>query len=297
MKTNYIKRDFTLAKYIELCKTMLSSDHSLLTVEQYLKMEKKPEKFIIIRHDVDDGVDLPYTLEMARKEAELDISATYYFRTHDDVFQSDIIKEVAELRHEIGYHYDVLGEAEGDYAKAIKLFVAELRKLKEIYDVKTISMHGGPMKVGLTAATFSDMLKIVGNMLLIKKTFVSWDSKDLWKEYDFRKFDIIGDVYLSINFNNVTYISDTNRSWSDTKHRLKDFVEGNNKAIIKDTDDLIGTIEKNDLQKILILVHPYNWRDEFGGWLKCLILQKIKNAGKSCLMAYWNSQKKRIVFV
>ena len=58
MKTNYVKRDFTFAKYIKLCKKMLSADYSLLTVEQYLRMKNKPSKFIIIRHDVDDGVGL-----------------------------------------------------------------------------------------------------------------------------------------------------------------------------------------------------------------------------------------------
>jgi len=282
-----LKRDFTFAKYVELCKKMLDSDYSLLSVEQYFKMEKKPDKFIIIRHDVDDEIDLPYTLKMARKEAELGIASTYYFRTVQDVFKPDIIKEVAGLGHEIGYHYEVLGEANGNYAKAIKLFEIELSKFKKVYEVKTIAMHGGPMKAGLTAATFSDMLKILKNMLLMKKTFVPWASKDLWKKYDFRKYGIIGDAYLSIDFKEVVYISDTNRSWSDTKHRLKDFVEGNSKVIIKNTDDLIGIIERCEFKKILILTHPPNWRDDFGGWLKWLMLQEIKNAGKTCLKIYW----------
>lgn len=71
-----MKRDFTFAKYIELCKKMLNSDYALLTVEKYLTMENKPDKFIIVRHDVDNGTDLPYTLAMARSEAELGISST-----------------------------------------------------------------------------------------------------------------------------------------------------------------------------------------------------------------------------
>lgn len=78
-----LKRDFTFAKYVELCKKMLDSDYSLLSVEQYFKMENKPDKFIIIRHDVDDEIDLPYTLKMARKEAELGLASTYYFRTDE----------------------------------------------------------------------------------------------------------------------------------------------------------------------------------------------------------------------
>ena len=63
---------------------------------------------------VDYGNSSLYTLKMARKEAEMGITATYYFRTHDDVFKPDIIREIADLGHEIGYHH-ILGETEGDY--------------------------------------------------------------------------------------------------------------------------------------------------------------------------------------
>jgi len=60
---------------------------------------------------LDYGNDLPYTLKMARKEAEMGITAIYYFRTHDDVFKPDIIREIADLGHEIGY---IRREAGGD---------------------------------------------------------------------------------------------------------------------------------------------------------------------------------------
>ena len=282
-----LRRDFTFAKYLELCRRILDSNYILLTMEQYFTLRNKPNRFIIIRHDVDYGNDLSYTLKMARKEAELGITATYYFRTHDDVFKPDIIREIADLGHEIGYHYDVLGEAEGDYDKAIMLFEKELAKLRRIYDVKTISMHGGPLIKGMNAATISGMLHILGNVIRMRKVFVPWASKDLWKKYDFRKYGIIGDAYLSINFNDVAYISDTNRSWSNTKHRLNDYVDGNTNVYIRNTDDLIRTIEREDIQRMVILTHPPNWRDEFRDWLKWLVIQKIRNAGKACLKTYW----------
>ena len=88
-----IKRDFTFAKYVGLCEKILESDYELLTVERYLTMKKDLDKFIIMRHDVDDGADLPYTLAMARKEADLGISATYYFRVNEDVFKPEIIRD------------------------------------------------------------------------------------------------------------------------------------------------------------------------------------------------------------
>jgi len=38
-----MKRDFTFAKYIELCEKMLKSDYTLLTVERYFTMKDEPE--------------------------------------------------------------------------------------------------------------------------------------------------------------------------------------------------------------------------------------------------------------
>ena len=129
-------------------------------------------------------------------------------------------------------------------------------------------------------------------MISGRKTFVNFDSRDLWKVYDFRDYGIIGDAYLSINFNDIIYISDTNRSWLDTKHRLRDFIRNNNLNItIRSTNNLIRIIEKGIFPKILILTHPPNWRDGFRDWMKWLMIQKIKNIGKTCLKIYWKAQE------
>ena len=49
-KKQRIKRDFTFAKYIELCEKMIKSDYTLLTVERYFTMKDGPESSY-----VDDG--------------------------------------------------------------------------------------------------------------------------------------------------------------------------------------------------------------------------------------------------
>jgi len=45
------------------------------------------------------------------------------------------------LGHEIGYHYEVLSKANGDYETAVELFEQELSEFRKITDVKTICMH------------------------------------------------------------------------------------------------------------------------------------------------------------
>ena len=165
--------DFTLEKYRELCKAIVKN-YEPLTVVSYLE-DKPSGKTVIMRHDVDRKPE--NALKMAELESELGIKSTYYFRIKDGVFVPGIVKEIAEIGHEIGYHYEVLDKAKGDYNKAIKIFKEELKTFREICDVKTICMHGNPLS--------------------------KWVNKDLWKRYDFKEFGIIGEPYLSIDYKKV----------------------------------------------------------------------------------------------
>ena len=115
---------------------------------------------LILRHDVDRYPS--QTLKMAELEFNLGITATYYFRIVPSVFKDDVIKKVAELGHEIGYHYEDLTICKGNNEKAIKSFERNyLEKIRRFYPVQTICMHGSPMS--------------------------PWDNKKLWEKYDYKK--------------------------------------------------------------------------------------------------------------
>ncbi|MEZ5146706.1 MAG: hypothetical protein R2759_06400 [Bacteroidales bacterium] len=47
-------------------------------------------------------------------------------------YDSDIIKQIANLGHEIGYHYDDLSHTHGDYTKAINSRQFEDEKLASL---------------------------------------------------------------------------------------------------------------------------------------------------------------------
>ena len=81
---------------------------------------------------------------MAELEHGLGIQSTYYFRVLY-TFKPEIIGKIRDLGHEVGYHYEVLSKANGDYEKAVELFEQELSEFRKIVDVKTISMHGSPL--------------------------------------------------------------------------------------------------------------------------------------------------------
>jgi hypothetical protein len=249
--------DFTIAKYRELCATIEESKYSALTFNQYFSLKNIPEKFIILRHDVDRKPEK--ALKMAELENSLGIISTYYLRIKEEVFIPSIIKKIADMGHEIGYHYEVLDKAGGNLEKAIRIFEDELEEFRNICDVKTICMHGNPLS--------------------------KWVNKDLWKKYDFRDFGIIGEPYLSIDYTKVLYLTDTGRRWN-SKFSVKDVVGANSQRSekIKCTDDVIRLINKADSERMCILAHPNRWSDTFGAWLKELAWQNMKNVGKAVLV-------------
>lgn len=253
--------DFTLTKFRKLCDVVESSEYDLLTVEECLSGTDKSEKFIIFRHDVDRKPEK--ALKMARIEKEYKIPATYYFRLIPNVFAPNIIRSIKKLGHEIGYHYEVLDKANGNFDEAIQIFKEELKEFQKICDVKTICMHGNPLS--------------------------KWTNKDLWGKYDFEDFGIIGEPYLSIDYNKVLYLTDTGRAWNSSRYSVKDVVQTFNTEKIKSTDDIISLIEKETFEQVCILAHPNRWNDDIGAWLTELMWQNIKNIGKTGIKLYEGS--------
>ena len=69
--------DFTLPKYKDLCKSLISSGYRSITVQEYIQGQLV-EPFVILRNDVDRRPQM--ALEMAGVEKDMGIRATYYFR-------------------------------------------------------------------------------------------------------------------------------------------------------------------------------------------------------------------------
>jgi hypothetical protein len=291
IKNHQERLDFTYLRYEKLCEALVDSNLDILTVKDYLLKTDKPDKFVIIRHDIDDESDLKYALQMAKTENEYGFKTTYYFRICKNVFVEEHIRNINKLGHEIGYHYEILGEAEGNYEKAIELFEKHLSKFRKICEISTIAQHGGPLRNCLNVVTFSNIVEVIVHFIKGDHIFDHWESKDIWDHYDFRDYGIIGEPYLSIDFNEVSYVSDTNCSWIDSKYRLKDKVNSqSNPLAIQRTDDLIESINRGDSQKIHILIHPSNWKNTFLEWLSWFLLQKMRNYGKIVLSVLFSKR-------
>lgn len=222
--------DFTTHKFRQLC-SVIADNYTSLTMTQYFTAGNDlPERFVLMRHDV-DGKAGP-SLRTAIIEKEFDIHATYYFRAKKNIYVPEIIQQIEGMGHEIGYHYETLSDANGDYEKAIRMFKEEVERFRGICNLRTISMHGA--------------------------SFSKYDNRDLWKVYDFRDFGIIGEAYLSIS-ENLNYFTDTGRGWN-SKNNLRDFIPGRTqKFTAETTDDLIRLIESGELDNLYITLHPDRW--------------------------------------
>ena len=279
-------RDFTVKKYKYLIQVMLDNNFSFLNIQQALADKElySKEKISVVRHDIDTKNDLSIALEMAKFESGKEISASYYFRTIPDVFDRQVIKAIHDLGHEIGYHYEVLALTDGDFQKGIEWFKKDLKLLRDICPIYTICQHGGTL--GPYSSTSVMGLLKTGIALLTHKINMKYcPSIQLWDKYKLEDFDLIGDAYLSLDFEKIKYFSDTGLSWDSHGTRIVDNVsEGRNSEVsAHTTDDLIDLITNDRIDRVNILVHPANWNDNFFDWIKWRTLQHVRNFSKRIL--------------
>lgn len=250
-----MNRDFSFDKYRELCSGIAESSYETITAKDYFT-GTRPEKFIILRHDIDRKPK--NALKAAAIEYELGINATYYFRANNNVFIPQIMQEIEDMGHEVGYHYETLSESKGDYEAAIELFKSELDRFRNICDVKTICMHGRPLS--------------------------KYDNRDLWNTYNFRDYGIIGEAYLSVG-EGINYFTDTGRSWN-SKNNVRDFMPNTKRQIVVyTTDELIELVKSDKINSIYTLTHPHRWSANSVEWIFNYMEDFIFNSGKKVLMA------------
>ncbi|MDG1901158.1 MAG: hypothetical protein P8I80_02910 [Bacteroidales bacterium] len=251
--------DFTHISHGLLLEYFIDLGYSFLTFNEHLiSNEEVPSKQIILRHDVEQRYKS--ALIFAKIQHNLGIKGTYFFRILPNSFKPDIVKQISDLGHEVGYHYDDLTEIKGDYEKAIVRFKNNLNILRDIAPVKTICMDGSPLS--------------------------SYDNKDLWNQYDYKDFGIIGEPYYDMDFDDFFYLTDTGRRWDGWKTSVRDKVPQQEKwnqegLVFHSTNDIINAANQGKLpDKIMMTFHPQRWHNSSIPWFKELVLQNAKNVVK-----------------
>jgi hypothetical protein len=274
--------DFTYTKYKEIVEAISKSDYKVITIGEYIQSSKLPDKFIILRHDVD--LDSFYQIKFAELENNLGIHTSYYFRYIEQIYNENIIDKVKDLGHEVGYHYEVFTKAKGNPQIALKLFREELKNYSDNWNSKTVCPHGGSFVDNADGYSLKNIIKLVPKILMGKSVFSKHINFDLWDENSFDDFGIIGDAYRSVDFSEILYLSDTGRSW-DNKYKRLDKVESkiNPNFKIKSSNDIIKVINNHEADKIYLLVHFEQWKDSFKDWVFWYIAQIIRRTGKKII--------------
>jgi hypothetical protein len=272
-------RDFTINQYNIFIETLLKKGFEFQTFSDFLESSKN--KVAILRHDVDK---LPAnSLLLAKIQKKLGIKGTYYFRIVTGSWDVEIIRSLAEMGHEIGYHYETLDTCHGNIEKAYEEFCRNLETFRRVCPIKTICMHGSPLS--------------------------KYDNRDIWKRYDYKNLGLIGEPYFDMNFNKVFYLTDTGRRWDGDKFSIRDKVPLTNvnsgfseindsnqnnsikvprtmfKLSFSHTKDIVKAVEdENFPNQAMITIHPQRWTDNNIAWAKELIFQKGKNIMKRRLI-------------
>lgn len=248
--------DFTLRKYKALLLALKKAGYSFYTFADYCK-GVTVGRYIILRHDVDEMAS--NALKMARLEKDLGIRATYNFRIVKQSNQPVVIRQIVEMGHELGYHYEDLVFANGDFDRAISTFRENLSYFRTYGTVETVCMHGSSSS--------------------------PYDNRDMWKQITLSKEGLLGEPYLSINFDEVFYLTDTGYGWDGHKTAVRDVVKSSFDLSFHKTDELIEAINAGKFpNKTMILAHTL-WTDSFLKWnfifFRELFRNKIKRISRN----------------
>lgn len=249
--------DFTLNKYKELLEVLKEQNYTFQTFEEFIKKPNK--KVVVLRHDVDRrSINASW---LGKIEQSSGIKGSYYFRIVPESNDKSVINKIASMGHEIGYHYEDLGIAKGDYEKAYNNYLKNLDYFRKFYPVTTICMHGSPKS--------------------------NIDNREIWKKYNYKKNSIIAEPYFDVNYDEVFYITDTGRAWNKKSVIIRDKVQTKINIPIKNIDHLMSLIKQDKLpEKLIISTHPHRWFDIGLLWFNELVMQNIKNVVKAMLVRY-----------
>ena len=217
----------------KICSTILCSTE-IVSVDKYLSKNSDIPR-VIIKHDVEYDIDM--AVAIGEIESKKGISSTFYFQFDVAISSPDKVMYLKSLGHDIGYHYDVLDENNGDFDKALSQFRDHLESFSKIgIEIKSVCPHGNPIK-----------------------TRFGWSSnKDFFRNNDIRaKFPNIVDIVVdrkTIFPENFLYVSDAGYSF-------KVIGDVSNNDRIKVEDKLISLPYDLPLgeKTILISTHPHRW--------------------------------------
>ena len=241
-------RDFTLKSYQSLIVAFQEAGYQFQTFEEMMTVPTEA-KTVVMRHDVDE---LAWNaLMMAKLENKLGIRATYFFRIVKQSNVPEVIEQIVKLGHEVGYHYEDFALAKGNKTKAIETFNKNLEYFRKFYPVRSVCMHGSSTS--------------------------QYDNRLLWENQSLSEFGLVGEPYLSVDFNKMFYLTDTGYAWDGGKYATRDIVESSFGLRFHSTSQIVDSLKSGTFpDKTLILAHTL-WTDNMLQWYGLHVREFFRN--------------------
>ena len=256
-------RDFTLKSYQSLIVAFQQSGYQFQTFEEMMTVPTEA-KTVVMRHDVDE---LAWNaLKMAKLENKLGIRATYFFRIVKQSNVPEVIEQIVKLGHEVGYHYEDFALAKGDERKAIETFKENLDYFRKFYPVRSVCMHGSSTS--------------------------KYDNRMLWGNHSLSELGLVGEPYLSVDFDKVFYLTDTGYAWDGGKYAIRDIVESGFGLRFHSTNQIVDCVKCGMFPDYTLILAHTLWTDSLLQWYGLHVREFFRNHLK--LMAKRNKGLERL---
>lgn len=213
---------------------------------------------IILRHDVDRCPERACAL--ARLEQQLGVRSTYYFRANaSGAFPSAAVSTIAQLGHEVGYHYEDLSFCKGNRDAAIARFSRNLETFRKLAPCTTVSMHGAPLS--------------------------KHHNQDMLHVEDIQHAMLLGDAVGSIEPFTPYYLTDTGGRWLSAVTNLRDRVGQAWPAhALPASLPAFRKFAADAQHPLYVSTHPERWSKSLPSYLRAQTMDMIVNSIKLILV-------------
>ncbi len=274
---------FTFDSYRRLLDLIADCGYAIYGIEQILAARRDgtlpQSKYVAIRHDVDYFPNR--AIAMAQIEAERKFAVTYYIRRRFFDADLELVRKIAGLGHQVGYHYeevDTSQKAPGNQIgrDAVEFFIGSLLDIDKLgFPIRSVCAHGNP----LTDVDNRQVVHLLRDQEYVDQLALAYDKAEIAEKISER---LVGDASIDITGADFDlYIPDTGRF--NPKYNLKDHIDDCAIAGLSNLDDLRQILTGGKYPRVYMNMHPDRWSGDIATWLFDFAFDTAKNTLKRFL--------------
>lgn len=274
---------FTYDSYRQLVDTITRNGYAIYGIEEILAARAAgtlPEgKYVAIRHDVDYFPDRAKAI--AEIEAEHRIATTYYIRRRFFEDNIGMVRMIAGLGHQVGYHYEEVDTHQKAPnlqvgRDAVGFFIGSLLDIDRLgFHIRSICAHGNP----LTDVDNRQVVHLLRDQSFLEHLAFTYDREEIQTKIIDR---LIGDASIDVTGRDFDlYIPDTGRF--NPRFNLKDRIDDCAIAGLTGLNDLDHLLKVDANRRVYMNMHPDRWSGDTVTWLFDWSFDIVKNMLKMIL--------------